>query len=1346
MSEWPRWDRATKPGELACYVQTGVLARLIPAGTVLPGRSGAPAEIRVRQLYEAFAAAGVRYADEPFTSTPDGQDIRTPDEVLLRPGWGNCLDLCVVFAAGCLDAGLHPVVVVLDPAGGGPASHVVVVVWLRGDWAGPDGRRAGREPYPLAAPVLAEQPPWPGAGLRAAWDGTGEFVAVDVARAARDWTADLAGAAAGPASFEEAVAAAGTMLTGAGWVWDVGVDIGLSYRPEQAYDLASWPKIEPLEPPYHPPATLRGPLAQLRARNEVVPFEAREPLDVLLAWCLAPDAPDPLGGAGALPRVAVVHGTGGAGKTRLVAELAKQLAVERWYTGFLRSELLDPAAPEAAEPGTDLAWLSRVVSPVLLVIDYVEAADTGALKRLFAALASRRGRTVMVLTARATGDWWPRLTNALDRSGLRFTEYPPQELAARHPQHEVVYRRAYRRFAGGVGASSDQPPALPTANERWTTLDVVMLAWLAANTTVDLPATSTALYEEVLGRELANWNDAIETRFARQAPVEALRMAAAGVSLLTPPAGALTAALAAMGLRDQTSLAPGELAEVVRLFLRDPGDGTLAVRPDPIADHLITTVCGADKRFFLRCLDLAVPVRRSRWRRWWRRQDGPLTDPLRVVANLSRAADSDAAVAERLAALTLSRHENLWPQALDVVLSQGGPFVRPLERLAERDDTPLPLGHLAVAIPLGHGALRTLALIAATRSRPVPPGPGADERTLAERAEALNNLSVRQGDTGDRDGALAAIHEAVTLYRRLAQTNPAAFLPDLAMSLNNLSVQQSETGDRDGALTSIQEAVTIRRRLAQTNPAAFLPDLAMSLNNLSVQQSETGDRDGALTSIQEAVTIRRRLAQTNPAAFLPDLAMSLNNLSVQQSETGDRDGALTSIQEAVTIRRRLAQTNPAAFLPNLAGSLNNLSLRQSETGDRDGALTAIQEAVTAYRRLAQTNPAAFLPNLATSLNNLSNQQSDTGDRDGALAAWEAAWADLPPGAQAELMVAKYRWRAGREDAEGAIGDLLRAVQAADAETGDLRLAARARQQVRDAVTPLTSSLPPQVVEELPPWVTTPIPDRAVELVNTWLSAPAWLDQERILTEHVEQLTHPGNRVAIDALAALHADNGKLDFLRQVIADIGARGSEPVLAEIRATGAHATLIHDWIAAPTWSASQRFLTEHPELLADPFTAELLESMRGDPAAEQHLAIIRLAGNVPLPEIFDAVLDPTDARDLFLKITESGDADRIRNLWFAAPQLAQDPFAGPFAAALVTALTADGVDEETRATAQELIEEAAHNATDRDRRDALAQLRRLATNRPDRAATVNELARVLADPPPLAADARVDDVPRA
>jgi tetratricopeptide (TPR) repeat protein len=134
-------------------------------------------------------------------------------------------------------------------------------------------------------------------------------------------------------------------------------------------------------------------------------------------------------------------------------------------------------------------------------------------------------------------------------------------------------------------------------------------------------------------------------------------------------------------------------------------------------------------------------------------------------------------------------------------------------------------------------------------------GPAADE----DRARLLNNLSGQLSDSGDRAGALRAIEEAVEIYRRLAQAQPAAFEPNLATSLNNLSNRLSDSGDRAGALRAIEEAVEIRRRLAQAQPAAFEPNLAMSLNNLSVTLSDSGDRAGALRASKEATEILRRL-------------------------------------------------------------------------------------------------------------------------------------------------------------------------------------------------------------------------------------------------------------------------------------------------------------------------------------------------------------------------------------------------------------------------------------------------------------------------------------------------------
>ncbi|MCJ7811906.1 tetratricopeptide repeat protein, partial [bacterium] len=68
-----------------------------------------------------------------------------------------------------------------------------------------------------------------------------------------------------------------------------------------------------------------------------------------------------------------------------------------------------------------------------------------------------------------------------------------------------------------------------------------------------------------------------------------------------------------------------------------------------------------------------------------------------------------------------------------------------------------------------------------------------------------------------------------------------------------------DMGDKPGALEAIREAVEIRRRLSESNPVAFEPDLAMSLNNLSNRLSDMGDKPGALEAIREAQQIEKKV-------------------------------------------------------------------------------------------------------------------------------------------------------------------------------------------------------------------------------------------------------------------------------------------------------------------------------------------------------------------------------------------------------------------------------------------------------------------------------------------------------
>jgi hypothetical protein len=178
---WPRWARAVAAGALPQYVHRGAVAPLLPTEPArrLPGPSDEPPMRRAERIYEVFAPHGIRSVHEPTSSETGRQAIRPPDQVLTGPRQATCLDMAVIFSGACLDAGLHPLVIALKAARGGPG-HALVVVWLDGSWAGAPARN-----YPWTA-VVHDRPPAELIGqLRAAADQPGSFLAIDVNGATR---------------------------------------------------------------------------------------------------------------------------------------------------------------------------------------------------------------------------------------------------------------------------------------------------------------------------------------------------------------------------------------------------------------------------------------------------------------------------------------------------------------------------------------------------------------------------------------------------------------------------------------------------------------------------------------------------------------------------------------------------------------------------------------------------------------------------------------------------------------------------------------------------------------------------------------------------------------------------------------------------------------------------------------------------------------------------------------------------------------------------------------------------------------------------------------------------------
>ncbi len=251
--------------------------------------------------------------------------------------------------------------------------------------------------------------------------------------------------------------------------------------------------------------------------------------------------------------------------------------------------------------------------------------------------------------------------------------------------------------------------------------------------------------------------------------------------------------------------------------------------------------------------------------------------------------------------------------------------------------------------------------------------PAAFEPDVAGTLNNLGNLYriMRQYKEGE-----ATLRETLTLYRKLSEDNPAAFEPDVAMTLNNLGVLYRNIQQYEEAETTYFEALNIRRKLAEDNPAAFEPDVATTLNNLGnlycdLQQYKEGE-----TVYEEALALYRKLAEDNPAAFEPDVAMTLNNLGILYCELQKYKEAEVVFIEAIGIRRKLVKDNPAAFEPHVATALNNLGNLYRDLQQYEEAETTYLEALSIRRKLAKSNPATFEPDVATTLNNLGNLYCD----------------------------------------------------------------------------------------------------------------------------------------------------------------------------------------------------------------------------------------------------------------------------------------------------------------------------------------------------------------------------------
>ncbi|WP_218638362.1 tetratricopeptide repeat protein, partial [Actinomyces oris] len=824
MREPVTWDRGGDPAGIAEVVHPGWVQRALTAedwrgfpGNEPGGGEGFSKVERIaQQIFDKLAELHITYVHEPAESVPGAQRVRAADEVLSL-GQATCLDMCAAFCSAALDAGIYPLLLTVRQDEHRRHALVLVPVDLRWSFGVPALLDEGFSRSPLVIDgddvrdLVASVPD----------DAMGSWLAIDVEQAT--YSADR-----GAGDWACAIASGASYVKE--WDWDVCVDVGgIRAQQDNSSELPTLARTEKvLAPGYLPLPDDSTPLQMIQTRYGVVPFCSRPEYRGLKEWALG-TAKSP----GRRPdvSVAVLTGAGGAGKTRMAAQLCHDLEVLGWYTGF--------APAKSAMENNDLTYLAELTTELLVVVDYAEESRQEQLAALLRALRGRRSPTRIVLTARGIGAWWEDFREELESDGIQLGQGLVKELEPR-PDPVLLYRQAVRGFSKVINGANPPEVVIPE-HAGDTALDIVLRAWLSvvddsgmqdpqSERLVDRDARSArasnlnardSLYDRVLRLEFNRWRTFPELQ---DISLIHLRRIAATLSLLAPDASQVDDVLSRLPEWRDEHLRRSRLAELMSTtLLGSDGDGGVSLRPDPVAEYLVLSVFGDEPEQLDAVLPgdpLNVPGISEP-----DASEGTVTRAIMLgqqAQNLSqvitRAASQDRESAVKLARQILKACPYLWSSALEVALAQGGPFVDALEHLIE-SGAELPCEEIEGSIPLGHSALRGVALAAIQHIEVT------SERDSAQRACYLHNLANRLSDVGRWGEALEAAEEAAGLYRALVE----AYTPDLAMSLSNLANILSGLGRWGEALEAAEEAAGLYRALVE----AYTPDLAMSLSNLA---------------------------------------------------------------------------------------------------------------------------------------------------------------------------------------------------------------------------------------------------------------------------------------------------------------------------------------------------------------------------------------------------------------------------------------------------------------------------------------------------------------------------------
>ncbi len=272
--------------------------------------------------------------------------------------------------------------------------------------------------------------------------------------------------------------------------------------------------------------------------------------------------------------------------------------------------------------------------------------------------------------------------------------------------------------------------------------------------------------------------------------------------------------------------------------------------------------------------------------------------------------------------------------------------------------------------------------------------------SLARLARASFDLGKLTDQIGDKQNALIAYRESLTIRQKLAEANPAVteFRRDLATSYNSIGGILDATGKTDEAMKVLNSALTIRQKLAEANPTVveFQLDVAMTIQDIAITLRDRRKPTEALKASTALLAMLQKLADAHPVdSDIQDaLANGYLGIAVDLRINGKPAETFEAYKSALAILRKQADAHPADTERHyhLAIAQHDIGNALRELRKPDEAMKAYELALAISQKLADANPTVtnYQEDLARTQNDIGIQLAGTERPDESLKAFEVA--------------------------------------------------------------------------------------------------------------------------------------------------------------------------------------------------------------------------------------------------------------------------------------------------------------------------------------------------------------------